>query len=295
MKIGLGAVQFGLDYGISNRSGQTPLAEVQTILSLANANGINVIDTAAAYGESEQVLGRAMPDKHNFRIISKMPGFFKRSVTPSVTTEITDALSATLDHLGVACIDGLLIHHADDLFESGGSHLMHALHAVRDAGLVKKIGVSVYTALQIEQLMAYTDIDLIQVPINLFDQRLLHGDLLSGLKSRGIEVHARSVFLQGLLLMDPDSLHSFFLPIHRRLAAFHAACNNAGTTPLAAALQFVLALEAIDIVLCGVNHHRQLQEICVAARGSNFLTETDQFSLRDDDEQFLNPARWMLQ
>lgn len=292
MKIGLGMAQFGFDYGVSNRNGKTPASEVERILAVAEANGIHVIDTAAGYGESEAVLGRTLPAEHRLKIVTKAPGFAGRAITNAEADELESAFRTSLARLGSSSLYGLLVHRADDLL-GGGGQLMARMKSLQSAGLVEKIGASVYSAAQIDNLLAYCDIDLIQLPINMLDQRLLHSGHLAKLKKKGIEIHARSVFLQGLLLMLPDELPAFFEPIRGHLSECRAMILKQGVSPLAAALAFVQALEEVDVVICGVNDHRQLESLCKAAGAESRIDDYDRFAL--DDETFLNPANWRLQ
>jgi aryl-alcohol dehydrogenase-like predicted oxidoreductase len=288
MKIGLGTVQFGLDYGISNTSGKTTPDEVIRILETAERNGIRVIDTAALYGESERVLGQALPEKHSFDIITKSPRF-----TETINTErariLEQAFRQSLQNLHAVSVYGLLIHHADDLIGDGSNALMDRMHELKQNGLVKKIGVSVYTAKQIDRVLDKFTIDLIQLPVNVLDQRLLVSGHLARLKAAGIEVHARSAFLQGLLLMDPAALPPYFDSIKRHLTDYHRTLQLRGLTPVQSALGFVTGLNEVDKVICGVNNQMQLDEICT----NQSPLDTDifrRFAL--SDEVIVNPSLW---
>lgn len=293
MRIGLGGAQFGMDYGVSSRTGKTPPEEIEKILVTAAANGIEVLDTAACYGDSEAALGRVLPPGAGFRIVTKTPGFAGRTVTAAAADELEQTFRRSLEKLRRSSVYGLLAHRADDLLGQGGELLMGRMKALRAAGLVAKIGASVYSAEQIDGLLARWDFDLIQLPVNLLDQRLVRGGHLARLKARGVEIHARSAFLQGLLLMSPEQLPAYFGPIRPHLEACRRSFAAAGASPLAAALAFVLGLEEVDAVICGVNDHRQLEELCVAAGAGAAVADFGRFAL--DDERFINPANWKLQ
>jgi len=226
MKLGLGTAQFGLDYGIFNRRGQCSSAEAAAILRLAAEGGIDVLDTAGAYGTSERVLGQTMSPDHRFRMVSKTPVLSHADVDPRHAVEA--ALMTTLERLGRDSIYGLLVHHADDLLSAAGAGLWQAMQAIKRRRLVCKIGVSVYDAAQLDQVLDRFDVELVQLPVNLFDQRLVYGGYLARLKARGIEVHARSVFLQGLLLMDPASVPESLAPVKQPLACLHDELRTAG-------------------------------------------------------------------
>jgi aryl-alcohol dehydrogenase-like predicted oxidoreductase len=190
-----------------------------------------------------------------------------------------------------ASVYGLLIHHADDLIGDDGHALMDRMLELKRQGLVKKVGVSVYTAEQIDRVLDNFTIDLIQLPMNVLDQRLLVSGHLTQLKAAGVEVHARSAFLQGLLLMDPDAVPPYFDPIRRHLVRYHGKMRQLGLTPVQAALGFVIGLNEIDAVICGVTTHQQLLEICAGANPcrTDLFTE---FAL--DEEGMINPSLWRL-
>lgn len=286
MKLGLGTVQFGLAYGVSNDSGRTAPDEVARILARAAASGIDLLDTAPVYGDSEAALGQAAAGR--FRVVTKTPAFGAGAAPDADRLERT--LVESLAKLRLPAVYGLLAHNADDLLGPAGAQMMARMKALQAAGLVDKIGVSVYHAGQIDALLAQCDFDLIQVPFSLLDQRLLHSGHLTRLKQRGVEIHARSVFLQGLLLMAPDALPAFFAPVRAHLQACRDRFDALGASPLEAALAFVRTVGEIDIALCGVTDGAQLQQVCAAANGTLALEDVASFALRD--EVFLNPATW---
>lgn len=292
MKIGLGAVQFGLNYGISNYQGKTLPSEVGSILVAAQELGVRVIDTASLYGESEEVLGRCMPQGALFDIVTKTPQFGKSELCEADAQHLQDVFETSLAKLGYASVYGLLIHKADDLLVPGGSLLMDRLVQLKQAGLVNKIGVSVYTERQIDDVLARFSVDLVQLPVSILDQRLINSGHLQKLKQAGVEIHARSVFLQGLLLMRPDEVPAYFDSVRGELAVYHQFIASRGLTPVQAALGFVTAIDEIDCVICGVNSRQQLEEICMAADTPVGIADFANFSVTD--ESIVNPARWRI-
>jgi aryl-alcohol dehydrogenase-like predicted oxidoreductase len=289
VKIGLGTAQFGLSYGISNRDGQTNQAEVGAILTEAARLKIEVLDTAPAYGNSETVLGNCLGPAHGFRLVSKISSL-AATVPGDPGERVSESLAGSLHRLRQPGIYGLLLHDADDLLKPGGDRVYAAMVAARDAGKVMKLGASVYTSAQLQGLMARYPLDLIQLPLNVFDQRLLSGGQIRALKDRGIEIHVRSVFLQGLLLMDPKILPAYFDHFRDALQRFHGACEDHGVTAIEAALAFVESIEEVDALICGVNTHAQLLEIASAAE-KRFDTEwLKGFAVQE--ERWLNPALW---
>jgi aryl-alcohol dehydrogenase-like predicted oxidoreductase len=274
MKLGLGTVQFGQAYGVSNTNGQVSRAEAAAILARANAAGVTVLDTAAAYGEAEAVL--AALDISPFRIVTK-------------TLPIKNGLEAVIARARRSAqmlkADTLLVHAAGDLEDEA---LWPALQALKDEGIFGRIGISIYVTENPVELAARFKPDVMQIPFSLLDQRMLQNGSLTRLKAMGVEVHARSVFLQGLLFLEtlPDKLRH----AAPRLAAIRRTIAGGGSTPLAAALGFVLSRPEIDIALVGVTTAVELDEIMTAAAAP--LPALDWPSLALEDEQVLTPSLW---
>lgn len=296
MELGLGAVQFGLDYGISNQGGQTPEPEVRRILDLAAAGGVRVLDTAAAYGESEAVLGRCLPREAGFRVITKTAPLREARGTVDGPRLVREGFADSLQRLGLPRVSGLLAHHAADLLGPGGEAVWAALEDFRARGLAKKIGLSVYAGAEIDAALARFDIDLVQVPASVLDQRLVAGGQLARLAARGVEVHARSVFLQGLLLLDPAAAPAYFEPVRGRLAAWRDFLDSRGLSPAQGALAFARSLAGVGVVLAGVENAAQLEaniaDFAAAASSGLDLAAFAPFAL--DDERFVNPGNWKL-
>lgn len=292
MKLGLGTVQFGMDYGILNAKAKTPRQEVKKILEIGAQKGIRLLDTASEYGTSEEVLGNTMPDMCQFKIVTKTPIFSKSCITDGDVRVLEETFYQSLTKLKQASLYGLLIHNPDDLSAKNCNLLIKRLSELKRYGLVKKIGVSVYTAEQIDHIMDKCLIDVIQLPVNVLDQRLLRTSHLKKLKRAGVEIHARSSLLQGLLLMDPDSLPPYFNAIKEHLKNYHKKISNIGLSPVQAALGFVMNIREVDIVLCGVNNHHQLQEILDSTTKPIVIENFEEFAFFD--EKVLNPSQWRI-
>lgn len=294
MKLGLGTVQFGLDYGISNKEGKTSLQEVEKILELAQNVKIKILDTAALYGESEIVLGKTLPVNHQFNVVTKTPIYSKNIISNNDVLYLGETFYKSLERMKQDKIYGLLIHNADDLLALNGNYLFKKMHHLKEEGLVQKIGVSVYRGSQIEQVLEKYNIDIIQLPINVLDQRLIESGHLKKLKERNIEIHARSIFLQGLLLMKSNDLDLYFEQIKDKLIKYHESIQKMNLTPLQAAIGFVMNIEEVDTVLCGVNNSSQLNEILSALSTSfnNLNALLKDFAV--NNENILDPSKWVL-
>ncbi len=292
-KIGLGTVQFGLDYGIANPNGCVPFDEVEQILGRAATLGITVLDTAALYGVSEETLGRILGPEHPFRIVTKTPKGAGDQITDNDAADLAATFDRSLQRLKQRTVYGLLIHDADDLLKPGGQLLIDALRRVRDSGRVARIGVSVYTGGQLDSVLELFTPDLVQLPLNVLDQRLIADGRLDRLHQMGVEVHARSVFLQGLLLMEPQSLDAYFDPVRDRIESYREGIKRTGATPLEGALRFALGLSQIDTVIVGVCSQQELEDICVASRRRGF-PQIDFSRWAVNDPRYVNPSQWQL-
>lgn len=274
MKLGLGTVQFGQAYGVSNTRGQVPVEEASQILARARQAGLGVLDTAANYGAAENVLAEL--DTSGFRIVTKTIGM-KNGVDAVVARARRSA--------EMLKADTLLVHAAADLHDED---LWPALQRLKAEGLFRKIGISVYAADRPALLAEKFQPDVMQLPFSLLDQRLLKDGTLTALKSRGVEIHARSIFLQGLLFLEtmpPKLAHAAL-----ELAVTRATIAAAGATPLQAALGFVLSRPEIDVALVGVTAPSELEEILVAAHRP--LPALDWGALALKDEVVLTPSLW---
>lgn len=268
-------------------------AEVGRILGLAAKSGLRYIDTAAEYGESEAALGRALrelPANRELRVVTKTVKLAPGATAPEA--EIESAFVRSCTRLGLPSVYGLLVHQASDLSGATGERVFAALANLKAKGFVAKIGASVYRPAEALELTTRFPFDLIQIPVSLFDQRFLADGLLAKLKSRGIEIHARSVFLQGLLLMDPETVDPYFQPIVPRLRELRAAIRAAGMSPLAAALGFVDSLRGIDALICGVTSAAELEELIASYKNSAPLADPAAFAVAE--EAYVNPALWRL-
>jgi aryl-alcohol dehydrogenase-like predicted oxidoreductase len=292
-RLGLGTAQFGLDYGITNLAGRVPEAEVGAIVALARDESVCVLDTAALYGVSEAVLGRTLGGWSGWRIVTKTPKFGDLNDAEAARQLFRRDFARSLASLSVASIYGLLVHEADDLFGPHAAMLWDELMRCRDEGLVGKIGVSVYTAQQIETLLDRFALDLIQLPFNAVDQRLARRGVLAELQRRGIEIHARSIFLQGLLLAPPHRIDMRFGRLRDAILSAQATWREAGLTPVEGALAAALRQSELSHVIVGVTSREQLRQILAAEKKASQLA--GKFAIEPwavDDDTVLNPADW---
>lgn len=292
MKLGLGTVQFGLDYGVTNAAGQTPLSEVQAMLSSAQTHGVEVLDTAALYGEAESVLGKTLPRPHAFRIVSKTLPLDPKLAPTDALAALRSGVDQSLEKLGEAKLAALLGHRPDDLLGPQGDALYRTLSDLRDAGIVEKIGVSVYTAEEIHTLLNRYPLDLVQLPLNVLDQRILERDGIDALHESGCEIHVRSAFLQGLLLAPPDDVPERLIALLPALHAWQAVIAALDLTPLTAALGYLKGITGLSTVVCGAASLKQWEEIQNAFAAAPALPPATFKKLSVADDKLIDPRYW---
>ena len=290
MRLGIGTAQFGFPYGISNTFGKPGPEEVTRIIDAARLGGIKILDTAHEYGDSEAVIGRCLEKHSNFNIVTKTLPLRKRCITSPDVARVLAAFHLSLERLRQPSVYALLAHHAGDLLAKDGERLMDALSALKAQHFVQKVGVSVYDRQELDAVLERFPVDIVQIPFSVLDQRLLASGSLASLKLAGVEVHARSIFLQGLLLMNPDSLGEHFLHAQGPLCRLRTFAHERGQTPLETALHFVADRKEIDCAIIGVARHEELKEIIAAYRASSAAGDYSGFAVHD--EAILNPARW---
>ena len=281
----LGTAQFGLPYGITNQAGQVPEEEVRRILDLAVTSGISLLDTAQAYGSAETVLGRCVPTDAPLRLISKLPaGVPRQSWEKNLIT--------SLQRLRASKLDGFILHRASDLLAPNGEALLDWLEGLRDRGLVDRIGVSIYEASELVGL-PMDRLQLVQLPLSVYDQRLIRDGTLSRLQDLRIAVHVRSVLLQGLLLQSPHQWPDHLSPAFRvHHARWLEHLHQEGLSQLAGVLGFVRACKGVEAVLVGVAASQQLSQVLEAWRHVEASPTEAPLDWAWENERDLDPRCW---
>ncbi len=286
-RLALGTVQFGLSYGVANQVGQVSRGAAKAMLDLAAAHGVDTLDTAIAYGDSEACLGEA--GTAGFRVISKLPALPEGCT--AVDAWVQEQIAMSLARLGAGSMYGLLLHRPEQLLEGGGAALYRALQRLKETGQVQKIGISIYDPRQLDALMPSCTFDLVQAPLNLVDRRLHASGWLQRLKDAGVEVHTRSAFLQGLLLMPKSAIPARFAPWAALWDRWHTWLATHDMAAVQACLAYPLSLPGISRVVVGADSVGQLSEVLQAAAASGCHGFPD---LQCDAEDLINPARWSL-
>lgn len=286
-RLALGTVQIGLAYGVSH-GGQVAADEAGRILALARSHGIDLIDTAAAYGDSEAVLG-TLPDSQDFGVVTKTIPLRKPVLDAGDVARVADGLARSLARLRRDRVDVVLVHDAGDLLAQGGDRLWAALEAARDRGQVGRIGVSVYDGTEADAVRARFPVTVVQLPLSALDQRPATDGTLDRLAAAGIEVHVRSVFLQGLLLMSETEVPDRLAAARPSLAQWRAACEAAGASPVAAALAYPASLASVARIVVGVHSTAHLAEIIASLEAAPTL---DWCRLACHDPAVVDPRCW---
>jgi aryl-alcohol dehydrogenase-like predicted oxidoreductase len=288
MRLGLGTAQFGIPYGATNATGQVQLGEAQAIVRLALDNGIDLFDTAPAYGTAEQVAGSVLPAMA--KVVTKTAIAQKASYDRGDIEEIRASFLISLNRLRRTHVYGLLLHSPDDLQRPGGELIIQLMLELRDSGLCKKIGVSAYTQAQLEYCLQRYSLDLYQIPLSYVDQRIVRSGVLTDLTSAGAEIHVRSIFLQGVLLSPVEDLPEYFAPWRDKLTHIRDVLSAVGTTPAAAALAFVRSKTPASYAIVGATSVSELHELLQHPPADEALPHFDDFAI--DDELFVNPSKW---
>lgn len=287
-KLVLGTVQLGLDYGINNTSGKPSLETSFNILRTAFDNGIRFLDTAEAYGDSQKVIGKFLKENpgRRFKIITKL------SADHCLKEEDFLAhIKTNCKILGIDQLYGYMFHNYQSFKKS--LYLQDQLLIAKKEGIVEKVGISLYENDEIEDTIKnYRYFDFIQVPFNVFDNAHMRKAVLKKAKAEGIEVHTRSVFLQGLFFKKVNNLSSELKALKPYLATL---CdlrikNNVDTQTFA--LQYVLQKEYIDHVLIGVEDVNQLINNLEVCKKGSYIPHNEIDAIKIKEKALLNPSNW---
>jgi aryl-alcohol dehydrogenase-like predicted oxidoreductase len=287
-KIVLGTVQFGLDYGINNIAGKPGGEEVKSILDFAFQNNIHLLDTAEAYGDSHEAIGAYHKSSSNkFNVITKFS-----SKRKDLSGKLTIRISQNLKVLNIDSLYAYMFHSFND-FKSYNDIFKNEIKELKDKGIVNKFGVSVYTNDEIDQLLNYDNIDLIQLPFNLFDNSSQRSTVISQARKRGIEIHTRSAFLQGLFFKNRNSLPVKLVSLKPYLDKIEGILKANDLNMNDLSLNYVIQQDNIDNVLIGVDSVDQLKENIKSLQhqiSDKVIRQIDSINVKET--ALLNPSNW---
>lgn len=287
-RIVLGTVQFGLNYGIANSLGQVTLDQSRQTLDFAKKNGIRTLDTAISYGQSETILGSY--GVGDWDVITKIPAIPEN--IEDIQGWVIDKVERSLKRLNLTRIFGVMLHEPDQILGYQGKFIFEALNFLKNNKICEKIGLSIYDIAKVEEYVSAYDIDLVQAPLNIFDRRLIDPAVLYMLKKRDIEIHARSIFLQGLLLLKRGTVIDGFSHSKKLFDEWYSWLNQENIDPVEACLKFVLQIKEIDRIVIGVQDVVQLQNIILIAN-KECLLQFPQWQ-SEIHSQLINPGLWNI-
>ncbi len=287
MKLALGTAQFGLDYGINNKKGKVPKTEVFKILKTAFDHGVTVLDTAYGYGESEKVIGEFISEFGSpFHVISKSP-----SLDQNGLRGMENKFYESLERLNLKRISGYLIHQFKDYQDH--PEMWDLLERLKQKGLINNIGFSLYLTQDLETILRNSlNVDMIQIPYSLFDRRF--ESFFSKLKQRGTKIFARSVFLQGLVFLQPNDLPSHLRKARATLEKLKKMTTSWDVPINALCLNFALFNPYVDYVIIGVDHLRHFKKNLEDQKYLEKLRDLkpQMDPLKIEDEDLLLPYQW---
>lgn len=287
MDLVLGTAQFGSKYGISNNAACAITQEdVFAIVNAAKEEGVTLLDTAPSYGNSHRILGEV--GIRGFDVQSKISraAFSSRGSTKRL---VWDQVTKTLKNLRIEKLHSLLIHDVDQFLETDVHENCSVLEGLKSEGLVDKVGVSIYEVEQYDRINGIFDVDICQLPLNIMDRRAVDSGHLRLMKDLGIEIQARSIFLQGLLLLSFDEQISLFPSNHQEFSFFHGELEASGKSPIEFCLNFINSV-SVDKVVVGVNRVSEFEQLCALVNSNDSLTE---FSVKGvTDLNLIDPRRW---
>ena len=285
-KIVIGSAQFGLDYGIANINGKVSFDEVKKIITYAQLYQVSTIDTAISYGDSEVSMGKI--GVNEWKIVSKLPKI--PETCESVDSWISDNIQKSLSRLNVTKIEAILLHNPMQLLGKNGVEIWSSLRHHQSLGIVNKVGFSIYDPIELDKLYFQFKPDVVQFPYNVLDRRIETSKWLRRLRNDKVETHARSVFLQGLLLMNKNNRPKKFSQWEDIWLLWDNFLSKKNITAMHACIGFVLLNKNIDKIVVGVDSKNQLQEILDF--DNNIICLDDFVRLTSNDVDLINPSRW---
>lgn len=281
-------MQLGIEYGVNNKLGKPSRQVAYDILHKAHSLGIDTLDTAENYGESHSIIADFHKQvNYKFKIITK----YSKN-TPNLGSDIVARMKQHCNNFNVQKLSGYMFHSYSDFKESLIEN-PNILKKLKSSNYAEKIGVSVYTNKEIEAVLNYKEITFIQLPFNLFDNDSKRGEILRKAKQKGLEIHTRSAFLQGLYFKDPDSLQGKLVDLKTPLKKMHKFVFENSLDIATLSLKYPLEKIYIDNVLIGVDSVEQLEKniSSIKIKYSDLIYKTIDMTWIENDN-LLNPALW---
>ena len=283
-KLALGTAQFGMNYGISNTTGIVSEKKVSRILEYARTIEVNLIDTSSNYGISEAVLGSS--DLKNYKIVTKGSNF----AISNGPNDTFHKFNESIKKLNINSVYSYMFHNEQDLLGHHKETLFNNFVELKNDKKIQKIGLSCYNLSNLYEIIDSFEIDIVQLPINVFDQRFL--EILPLLKEKKIEVHARSIFLQGLLMMELSDIKSYFNPIYKKISSYHSELQKKEVSLLDGAMNFVKKIPQLDYIVVGISCLSQL--ISIYESYNKVLPDINYIPYKCDEDAMVDPSKWKI-
>jgi len=280
----LGTAQLGLNYGISNKEGQPTLDQAHEILEIAHLNGVKILDTAFAYGDSEKLIGKF--NKNCFEIISKLPDLSKVQFN-KCHRDISKFLHKTLENTKKKHLYAYLLHSVDSLIFNGEG-LWRQMQELKNQGFTNKIGYSLYSPKQLDIYFNQFRPDIVQIPMNILDREFQKTGWLKRLKDNEVEIHVRSVFLQGLLLLQYEEQMLKFPAYKNTWDLLRNELRVFEGSALDYCLGFIKGINEVDNIVVGVNSAVEFKEVATSVI---VLKDVSEFFSSSDDN-LIYPFNW---
>lgn len=285
-KIILGTAQLGLNYGITNYSGKPSLSKTKKIIELAKKQNIKFLDTSMNYGDSQEIIGKI--ENKNFKIITKLPKVPILKKKKKIEIWINKKVEKSLKDLNKKKIYALLLHYPEQLLSKRGFYIFSALKKLKDNGKIQKIGISIYSINVLKKVIRNFSIDLVQAPFNIIDRRIVDKQIIKILKKKKIELHVRSIFLQGLLISNKEKIPKKFDKWSNIFDKWFNWLNKNKISKLDACLSFIFMQKNIDKVIIGIENLDQLNQLKNAKKNLNLKFP----EISSVDEDLINPSNW---
>ena len=284
-KIILGSANFDQIYGIKKNF--IKKSEIKKLFDLALKNKIKTIDTSPLYNKSEKIIG--LLNNNRFKIISKIPKPPKNIKRENIRKWLKQKVMISLKNLKIKKFECLLLHNANSLLCKNGDEIYKGIRNMKINGFTSKIGVSIYDFNVLDKILKKFKFNLIQAPFNILDQRLVEKGWLKKLKKRKIEVHARSIFLQGILLLKHNQLPKKFIKFSKKLMVWENWLKKNKFSSLQVCLSFVLNQRQLDGIVVGYNNTNQLNQILKLKQIKNNFSLPN---LNIKDKKLIDPREW---
>ena len=285
MDLILGSAQFGMPYGIANNFEQVKTPEIEKIIKFSVKNNIKYIDTAISYGNVEAILSTI--DLKNFNIINKIPTYEKNYGNIRNWAKLT--VNNSLEKMKLKKFDSLLIHNIENIDNKNFKKLILTFEEMKKNKIINKLGISVYNNDQLKKIFNIYNIDIVQLPYSIFNRSFEKNGWLEKLKKNKIEIHGRSIFLQGLLLVKAKNLPRKFLVWEKLWSKYNIWLDDHKLSALEACIEFIKNSKYIDKVVVGVNSLNQLKEINNCFKSPKRIIE---FPFFTNNKKIYDPNEW---